>query len=476
MGYNKMSPPGVVPPNTRECLFEHQVTKRDFNLKKLKKGINTYPVVGVWYYKDSVEDLKLKLRLGVAVIDLMGKARVPRDYFKNGKKLPEEVFCGRCRVRCLPSDITAAEAKEWLDAGISHLVLDEYQWRNVCNSKSGGIPAERVIFQYEYLSPSLEVFDVKRIANLAGEGQKFGGLVIDRAGKVVTDVMKCIADTCCALDLPLMVVYPVCPYSVCSNICEFVAEADLYGVETWTLKNVKHEPFWLGILFASVLFTEREDGLFPTAVLDSSGGFLGMVYSSFESICRCLTEGIGIYHSRRRGIWRKGETSGDTQKLVRLEIDCDRDALAVCFDHQTRGLKHLQETCFDRVHSAPPGSYTKKLIEDPSGLLRAKLIEEAGELADAQTKKHVAEEMADLLYFAMVRCATAGVSLDDVEQVLDRRSLKVTRRPGKAKVVLPNNPLMGACPKALGSAAGSKPSSKRSSIDEGQPLTAVVGS
>ncbi len=52
--------------------------------------------------------------------------------------------------------------------------------------------------------------------------------------------------------------------------------------------------------------------------------------------------------------------------------------------------------------------------------------------------------MADVLYFSMVRCAIAGVTFDQVEQVLDRRALKVTRRPGKAKVALPNNPTMGA--------------------------------
>ena len=187
-----------------------------------------------------------------------------------------------------------------------------------------------------------------------------------------------------------------------------------------------------------------------------------MVYSNHESIARALEEGIGIYWSRRRGLWRKGESSGDTQKLVRVEFDCDRDAVAFyvsqsgagfchrpatgCFDHQFRGIKHLQQTCFDRVKSSPEGSYTKKLIDDPKGLLRAKLVEEAGELADAETPEEVAAEMADVLYFAMVRCAVAGVSLDDVQQVLDKRALKVTRRPGKAKVALPNNPTMGAVP------------------------------
>jgi phosphoribosyl-ATP pyrophosphohydrolase len=65
--------------------------------------------------------------------------------------------------------------------------------------------------------------------------------------------------------------------------------------------------------------------------------------------------------------------------------------------------------------------------------LRAKLIEEAGELAEATTKEHVTEEAADLLYFAAVAMARGGVSLDEVERVLDKRALRVTRRPGDAK-------------------------------------------
>ena len=66
-----------------------------------------------------------------------------------------------------------------------------------------------------------------------------------------------------------------------------------------------------------------------------------------------------------------------------------------------------------RKVSAPPKSYTKRLFENPE-LLRQKLLEEANELAEARTKDHVAAEAADVLYFAMVACARAGVKLADV--------------------------------------------------------------
>ena len=69
-------------------------------------------------------------------------------------------------------------------------------------------------------------------------------------------------------------------------------------------------------------------------------------------------------------------------------------------------------------------------------MLGAKLVEEAGELSEAVTKEDVAHEAADVMYFALVAMAKAGVTLADVEAVLDERALKVKRRKGDAKVAL----------------------------------------
>lgn len=85
-----------------------------------------------------------------------------------------------------------------------------------------------------------------------------------------------------------------------------------------------------------------------------------------------------------------------------------------------------------RKASAPPGSYTKRLFDD-ADLLRNKLVEEAQELAEATEPDHVAAEAADLFFFAMTRCVAAGVGLADVQSHLDRRALKLGRRPGNAK-------------------------------------------
>ncbi|KAK5004275.1 trifunctional histidinol dehydrogenase, partial [Cryomyces antarcticus] len=78
------------------------------------------------------------------------------------------------------------------------------------------------------------------------------------------------------------------------------------------------------------------------------------------------------------------------------------------------------------------GSYTARLFND-SKLLQAKIMEEANELCEAKSKDDVAFEAADLLYFALTKCVAAGVTLEDVEQNLDAKSVKVKRRQGDAK-------------------------------------------
>ncbi|MHB2015408.1 MAG: phosphoribosyl-ATP diphosphatase [Candidatus Xenobia bacterium] len=190
-----------------------------------------------------------------------------------------------------------------------------------------------------------------------------------------------------------------------------------------------------------------QEGLWPTVVADEHGVALGLAWSDAESLRAAIERRQGIYHSRRRGLWVKGETSGDTQDLLEVSLDCDRDALRFRVRQHGQGFCHVgTRTCWGadggflalqrvlqaRRQDAPPGSYTRRLLEDPE-LLRAKLVEEAGELAAAQTPDEVAHEAADVLYFTLVALARGGVDLEAVAQVLDRRALKLTRRPGDAK-------------------------------------------
>ncbi len=198
---------------------------------------------------------------------------------------------------------------------------------------------------------------------------------------------------------------------------------------------------------AAVLKSDRTDGLWPTVITDVHGVALGLAYSDSESLRTAIERGVGAYHSRRRGLWVKGETSGATQRLLRVDVDCDRDTLRFVVEQQepgfchvdtwtcwgeTGGLPALARTIAERQQNAPEGSYTRRLFDDPT-LLSAKIREEAQELVDADTPHDVAHEVADVMYFALVAAARAGVSLQDIETIIDARARRVSRRPGNAK-------------------------------------------
>ena len=239
-----------------------------------------------------------------------------------------------------------------------------------------------------------------------------------------------------------------------------IAWLDAAGADAQVGMALYRGTLGLAEAFTAPLRSERPDGLWPTVVADDRGAALGLVWSSLESVRAALDEGRGVYHSRSRGLWRKGESSGATQELVRIEPDCDRDALRftvaqrgagfchtgewTCFG-RAAGLRKLERTVKSRRANEVPGSLTSRLLADPS-FLRGKLVEEAGELGDAVAelgeamaardaaahRGRVVEEAADVMYFLSVALEMAGVSLADVERELDRRSLKVGRRAASA--------------------------------------------
>lgn len=200
--------------------------------------------------------------------------------------------------------------------------------------------------------------------------------------------------------------------------------------------------------FAAPLTSERSDGLWPTVIVDETGIALGLAWSSQESLSQAVERRRGIYQSRSRGLWEKGATSGSVQELLRVDVDCDRDALRFTVKQSGSGFCHRgSRTCWGadrgitglagkigRIRSGkvPTGSNTLKLLENPS-LLAAKLREEAGELGAAATFDDTVSEAADVIYFTLTKAASAGVTLADIDQEFDRRSLKVSRRPMEAK-------------------------------------------
>jgi phosphoribosyl-ATP pyrophosphohydrolase len=197
----------------------------------------------------------------------------------------------------------------------------------------------------------------------------------------------------------------------------------------------------------AVIACVRGESPWPTVVVDEHDRALGQCWSNRESIREALRTGKGVYWSRRRGLWRKGETSGATQELERVALDCDRDSLRVTVKQRPPGFCHenthscwgdlgglgtLSQRLAARAASAPQGSFTRRLLDDPA-LLASKLREEAEELIEAHTAEQVAWEAADVIYFTLVAMARAGVSLGDVERELDKRSRRVTRRSAEER-------------------------------------------
>ncbi|KAI1202800.1 histidinol dehydrogenase [Nemania serpens] len=249
--------------------------------------------------------------------------------------------------------------------------------------------------------------------------------------------------------LPSLFIKPV-PDTIYEHFVDICSSAHAIPVipstQLTTKKDEAAKKLYVPSLLSSSWKTDRADKLLPTVVCDERGIALGLVYSSEESVAEALRTQTGVYQSRRRGLWYKGASSGDTQELVRISMDCDNDALKFvvrqkgrfchleqsgCFG-DLKGISKLEQTLVSRKTSAPEGSYTKRLFSDEK-LLRAKIMEEAEELCDAKTPEDVAFEAADLIYFALTKAVGAGVSLVDIERSLDAKSLKVKRRPGNAK-------------------------------------------
>lgn len=227
-----------------------------------------------------------------------------------------------------------------------------------------------------------------------------------------------------------------------------IANIDALGADTQVGMALYSGAIDLADGFTSYLRSDRSDGLWPTLVCDARGVALGLVYSNQQSVRESIETGKGVYYSRSRNrLWRKGELSGNMQEVVSIAMDCDRDALRftvnqagsgfchmgtrTCFGG-SRGLGQLERTVTDRLNNAPAGSYTRRLLDDPS-LLRAKLHEEVDELMDAATATEATHEAADVLYFALTQAIQRGSTLESIEYELDRRALKLSRRAGNAK-------------------------------------------
>jgi len=191
-------------------------------------------------------------------------------------------------------------------------------------------------------------------------------------------------------------------------------------------------------------------GLAPAIVQDElSGEVLMLAWMSRESLRQTLDTGLATFWSRSRGeLWVKGKTSGNTQRVSAVRLDCDQDAILLrvepagpachtgarsCFlateplePTPAETLAALERVLRSRKQAAPEGSYTAKLFANEA-LRHKKIGEEATELVMASlkgTKEEIANEAADLLYHALVLLQAHDLGLRDVAEVLRAREGK----------------------------------------------------
>jgi phosphoribosyl-ATP pyrophosphohydrolase/phosphoribosyl-AMP cyclohydrolase len=173
-----------------------------------------------------------------------------------------------------------------------------------------------------------------------------------------------------------------------------------------------------------------------------TGAVLMVAHADREAMARTEATGEMHYTSRTRGLWRKGETSGNTQKVVRLTADCDADAVLAdvipagpachegtvsCFrevGEASGAFARLDAVVHSRAQSGDETSYTRKLLADRNLRLK-KLGEEMAELVTAAAdgdRDRVIEEAADVVYHLTVALRALGLGLTDVASALDRRA------------------------------------------------------
>ena len=192
-----------------------------------------------------------------------------------------------------------------------------------------------------------------------------------------------------------------------------------------------------------------EKGLIPAIVQDHyTKEVLTLAYMNAETLALTIAEGRTVFWSRsRQEIWRKGETSGNVQRIVSITADCDLDALVVkvekagpachtgaesCFFNPVYESDELSEFSLDglyallqgRKEQLPEGSYTTYLFQKGLDKILKKVGEESTEViiaGHARDKRETVYEIADLAYHVMVLMVELGISPEEVQRELASR-------------------------------------------------------
>jgi phosphoribosyl-ATP pyrophosphohydrolase/phosphoribosyl-AMP cyclohydrolase len=208
-----------------------------------------------------------------------------------------------------------------------------------------------------------------------------------------------------------------------------------------------------------IKFDER--GLVPVVVQDfNTRQVLTLAYMNAESLRRTIeTKETWFFSRSRASLWHKGETSGHTQRVTDILVDCDSDALTILVEPKGPACHTGKQTCFhnelneaagfeeivDRVsdpgavlsdlyaliqtrkRDRPAGSYTTYLFDQGLDKILKKVGEESSETIIAAKNEDpslLASEVSDLLYHLLVLLVERDVTLEQVREELTRRRQK----------------------------------------------------
>ncbi len=187
------------------------------------------------------------------------------------------------------------------------------------------------------------------------------------------------------------------------------------------------------------------NGLLPVVAQDrASGDVLMLAWANAEAVAKTAETGVAHFWSRsRKALWRKGETSGNTLRVVEARADCDKDALLLVVEPAGPACHTGARTCFgdssptaagmleelarvvrQRAQAPPEESYTARLVAKGPGQVLKKIGEEATEVvlaASSESDERLASESADLLYHLLVALDQRRVPLASVMDELRRR-------------------------------------------------------
>jgi phosphoribosyl-ATP pyrophosphohydrolase len=229
--------------------------------------------------------------------------------------------------------------------------------------------------------------------------------------------------------------------------------------------------FSLGEIYSSIMNYEMMNKyyifkdmpiLFPCVIIKSDGTPLGLTYTDARGIQESIDHRKCVFYSRdRKQKWVKGETSGNTQNILHVAVNCDRTCLLYIveggdfchlnsiscfggFNHPAKGsLLFLENIIKKNINSSDPNSYTKKIFGNHSQIL-SKILEEVEEISYSQSKDNLVYEISDLIYFLTLYSLSKGLEVKDISNELIKKHFRINRREININEI-PSSIKLGIC-------------------------------